>query len=246
MTNIILMKPILIIFLFLVTPITFSQSLISGPDLLDKAIAYHDPNGNWNQFSGHLNVVMQTPGGPDRDSKITMNLPAEYFQVIAKRDTLTTTYTIDKGDCSIQLNGKENLSEAIRKEHNLSCERATLYKNYYTYLYGLPMKLKDPGTQISETVELKSFKGKKYLVIKATYDEAIGSDVWYFYFDPKTYAMEIYQFFKGNPKGKGKDTGEYILLSEEAVINDIKMPKIRAWYYNKDDKYLGTDLLKTE
>jgi ATP:corrinoid adenosyltransferase len=61
---------------------------------------------------------------------------------------------------------------------------------------------------------------------------------WYFYFDPKTYAMEIYQFFK-----EGKDSGEYILLSELETINEVKMPKIRAWYYNKDDKYLGTDIL---
>ena len=82
------------------------------------------------------------------------------------------------------------------------------------------------------------------MVLEAKYDEAVGSDVWYFYFDPSTYAMEIYQFYKGDPKGKGKDTGEYILLTEEVPIQDIKMPKNRAWYYNKDDKYLGTDILK--
>lgn len=236
----------LLVLLALSSQLTFSQQQLSGTELLEKAIAYHDPNNHWNQFSGSLNVIMQTPDGPDRDSKIVINLPEEYFKVTAKRDTISTTYTIDKGDCRIQLNGNENLSEATLKEHNLSCERATLYKNYYTYLYGLPMKLKDPGTHISETIDVKSFKGKEYLVLKATYDEAIGSDVWFFYFDPQTYAMEIYQFFKGDPKGKGKDTGEYILLSEEVIINDIKMPKIRAWYYNKDEAYLGTDLLKTE
>jgi len=126
----------------------------------------------------------------------------------------------------------------------MSCDRANLYKNYYTYLYGLPMKLNDPGTNLSETVENKAFKGKAYLVLKVTYDEAVGSDVWYFYFDPKTYAMEVYQFFKTDDNGKEKrDSGEYILLTDEAVVNAIKMPKVRAWYYNKDDKYLGTDTL---
>jgi len=237
---------LLLIALCLSSQLALSQRHITGDQLLDKAIAYHDPNGNWSQFSGNLNVTMQTPDGPERDSKITINLPAEYFQVTAKRDTIITTYTLDKDACHIKLNGNDALSEATLTEHNLSCERASLYKNYYTYLYGLPMKLKDPGTHISETVAIKSFKGKEYLVLKATYDEAVGSDVWYFYFNPKTYAMEIYQFFKGDPKGKGKDTGEYILLSEEAQVNGIKIPKIRAWYYNKDDKYLGTDLLKTE
>jgi hypothetical protein len=231
------MKPIFFIIVCLAINVTFGQS-ITGSELLDKAITYHDPNGKWSQFSGDLNVIMQTPDGPERDSKITINLPAEYFQVKATRDSIQTTYTIDKAKC------RTTITDSVAGKRT-PCEMATLYKNYYTYLYGLPMKLKDPGTHISETVALKSFKGKEYLVLKATYDEAVGSDVWYFYFNPKTYAMEIYQFFKGDPQGKGKDTGEYILLSEEAEVNGIKIPKIRAWYYNKDDKYLGTDLLKS-
>ena len=138
-----------------------------------------------------------------------------------------------------------NRTTEEKKENNLSCDRANLYKNYYTYLYGLPMKLKDPGTNIHEKVERKTFKGKEYLVLKATYDESVGSDIWYFYFNPETYAMEIYQFFKTDDSGKLKpDSGEYILLTEEATVNNIKIPKNRAWYYNKEDKYLGTDILK--
>ena len=86
---------------------------------------------------------------------------------------------------------------------------------------------------------------KEYFVLKATYEEAVGSDVWYFYFDTETFAMEVYQFFKGDPLKKGEDTGEYILLTETISLNNIKIPKNRAWYYNKDDTYLGTDILKT-
>lgn len=228
-------------FLF-ISEIAIAQ--LTSEQLLDKAIAYHDPNGNWESFSGTLKVTMETPSSPNRDSEIHINLPEEYFFVKAIRDTITTKYTLNKEQCEIAFNGITNPSEAIKKEHNLSCERANLFKNYYTYLYGLPMKLKDPGTTISETIIKKNFKGKDYLVLKATYDEAVGTDVWFFYLDPTTYAMEIYQFFKGDPSGKGKDTGEYILLTEELVINDIKLPKNRAWYYNKDDKYLGTDILK--
>ena len=106
------------------------------------------------------------------------------------------------------------------------------------------MKLRDPGTIISEAVETKNFKGKDYLVLKTSYDKGVGTDVWYFYFNPKTYAMEVYQFFRTDEDGNAKlDTGEYILLNEEAIVNGIKMPKVRAWYYNKDDTYLGTDTL---
>lgn len=43
---------------------------------------------------------------------------------------------------------------------------------------------------IHNKVERKKFKGKAYLVLKATYNVSVGKDTWYFYFDPKTYAME--------------------------------------------------------
>ena len=232
---------------FLILGLLLSNTLISqqltGYQLLEKSIAYHDPSGNWDTFNGAFNVTMETPNNSPRLSEIKINLPEEFFEVKATRDTIVTEYSLKQGACTIKLNGKEDLSEAVLKENNLSCERANLYKNYYTYLYGLPMKLKDPGTHISEKVERKTFQEREYFVLKATYDEAVGSDIWYFYFDTETYAMEVYQFFKGDPLGKGKDTGEYILLTETLSLNNIKMPKKRAWYYNKDDKYLGTDIL---
>jgi len=221
-----------------------TSQTINGKQLLEKAISYHDPDGHWPTFNGTLNVSMVTPNNANRDSEIKINLPDEYFYVKAVSDTITTEYTLKNEVCTITLNGQANLSEEQLKTHRLSCERANMYKNYYTYLYGLPMKLKDPGTNAYEAVERKSFKGKDYLVLKVTYDEAVGSDVWYFYFNPESFRMEIYQFFKTDDAGKVKpDSGEYILLTGEETVNSIKMPKTRAWYYNEDDKYLGTDIL---
>ena len=57
--------------------------------------------------------------------------------------------------------------------------------------------------------------------------------------------MEIYQFFKTDEQGNlNPDSGEFIMLSETETINQIKLPKVRAWYYNKDDAYLATDTLE--
>jgi hypothetical protein len=224
--------------------ITSCDNRTEAEKLLDNAIAYHDPNQNWNSFNGELQIRMETPTQSDRNSDILINLPEDYFYVKAVRDSITVEYEVSSEVCEARLNGSTNYSDEDAKKHRLSCENAKRYKNYYTYLYGLPMKLKDPGTHISETVERKSFKGKDYLILKVTYDKEVGTDIWYFYFDPETYAMEVYQFFRQDENGNQKDeTGEYILLTEEAIVNDIKMPKIRAWYYNKDDKYLGTDIL---
>ncbi len=218
---------------------TANSQELTGQQLLEKSIQYHDPNGNWKTFNGTLQVTMETPKNAPRISTIKINLPKEYFYVKAASDGKTTEYTVEKNDCTIAFNGKTDISEEVIKENKLSCKRANLYKNYYTYLYGLPMKLEDKGTIIDPKVMKKTFKGKEYLVLKATYAEGVGKDTWYFYFDPKTYAMEVYQFFKD----ESKNDGEYILLTEEAVINGVKMPKKRAWYYNKDNGYLGTDIL---
>ena len=234
-----------ITYLFSVFILTTScDSTLTGEKLLDKAISYHDPNNNWSSFNGSFTVTMETPNRSNRISDISINLSEDIFELTATRDTITTRYLLGKNTCEFSFNGDKNVSDSIAKAHNLSCERGEMYKNYYSYLYGLPMKLKDPGTIIDEVVETKNFKGKDYVVLKATYNEEVGTDIWYFYFDPETYAMEIYQFFRQDENGNQKDdTGEYILLTDEETINGIKMPKTRAWYYNKDDKYLGTDIL---
>ena len=88
-------------------------------------------------------------------------------------------------------------------------------------------------------VEPKTLKPKEYLTLKVTYTEEVGRDTWYFYFDPTSYAMEVYQFFHD----KSKNDGEYIVLSGEEMINNVIMSKNRAWYYNNNDQYLGADIL---
>ena len=230
----------LILLLFILCSLTNFSQEITGEQLLNRAIKFHDPNNNWSTFKGTLFVTMKTPNRPKRESEITIDLPKEYFSVKAQTSGNTTTYNVINKNANIKFNGNIPTEEE-KKKYNLNIERANLYKNYYTYLYGLPMKLKDEGTIIHKKVERKKFKEKEYLVLKVTYLKEIEKDTWYFYFDPTTYAMEVYQFFKDT-----KESGEYILLSGLEIINGIKMPKNRAWYYNKDDGYLGTDFLSTK
>lgn len=59
-----------------------------------------------------------------------------------------------------------------------------------------------------------------------------------FYLDPVTYALQAYRFNHGEPQ-----SGEYIILEQEVITNGIKIPKVRKWYLNKNNKYLGTDTL---
>jgi hypothetical protein len=235
------MKNLTTLLLLFASIVSFSQDL-TGNELLEKSIQFHDPNNHWSTFKGNLFVTMKTPKNADRKSKININLPKEYFSVVAVRDSIMTEFILDKAACSFSFNGDKNPSEEIKKKYNLNCERAKMLKDYYTYLYGLPMKLKDKGTIIDQKVAKKTFQGKEYLVLKVEYSKEVGKDTWYFYFDPKSYAMEVYQFFKD----ASKNDGEYILLSGLETINDINIPKNRGWYDNKNNKYLGTDILSKE
>ncbi|GGG92590.1 hypothetical protein GCM10011416_06880 [Polaribacter pacificus] len=233
------MKNLLILAAFFFTISSFSQEL-TGNQLLEKAIQYHDPNGSWSTFKGTLLVTMETPNSQKRESEIHIDLPDQFFSVKAKSGKNTSEYILKKDRIDIVFNGEKNPSEEISKKYGLSEDRAKMYKNYYTYLYGLPMKLKDKGTIIHQKTIKKTFKGKEYVVLKVTYTKEVGKDTWYFYFDPKTFAMEIYQFFHDETK----NDGEYILLSKEETINGLKLPKNRAWFTNKEEKHLGTDILK--
>lgn len=234
------MKNLLIIVALLFSMQSFSQQL-TGKQLLEKAIKFHDPNGNWETFKGQLFVTMETPNRPNRISEINIDLVDQLFSVKATTGKNISEYRINKDKIDIVFNGKNNPSEEVLKKNKLSKERAKMYQNYYTYLYGLPMKLKDPGTIIHKEVNLDKFLGDNYYVLKVTYDEKVGKDVWYFYFDTKTYQMMYYQFYHDEEK----QDGEYISLDGIEVIGGIKMPKTRAWYYNKNQQYLGTDVLKS-
>lgn len=226
----------LLYFLLLLGITTATAQELTGQQLLDKAIEHHDPNDNWSQFIGKFQVMMTTPSNPERLSKISLNNSLQSFHLEVWKEGRYEEFDFQLGECQSYIDEPE----AREKE----CDKTIFMRDYYTYLYGLPMKLKDPGTVITNLVERKTFKGKEYLVLEVMYDENVGSDVWYFYFDPTTFKMEIYQFFKRDKKGDiDTNSGEYIVLTDNHQINDINMPKVRKWYYNKDDQFLGTDVI---
>ncbi len=227
-----------IVFFLLGCVISMAQSL-TGTDLLNLAIEYHDPKGQWSEFSGILEISMERPEKPTRKSVVTVDLPNAYYNIYTKSADNETTFELTGDDCEITWNGKTEFTMEEVKKNRLTCERAEFMRNYYIYLYGLPMKLKDSGTNIHDEVQVKVFKGKQYNVLKVTYDEAVGKDLWYFYFDQETNAMEVYQFYHDETK----NDGEYILLKGELKYGKMKIPMDRTWYTNHDEKLLGTDKL---
>jgi hypothetical protein len=231
----------LFLFIFFSSPGLLAQD-ITANELLSRAIAYHDPDNAWSTFSGTLFITMETPNNSERKSEVTLNFPADYFKLVVRKDDTTTEEVIDKGVCSLVVNGKKIKKQAEDSTNNGgSCGQTEMMRNYYTYLYGLPMKLRDKGTLVDPAVVKKTFKGKEYLTLKVKYEEEVGKDTWYFYFNPDNYALEVYQFFHD----EAANDGEYIILEADhfEIVDGIRIPKKRSWYTNKEDRLLGTDIL---
>lgn len=212
---------------------------LTGNQLLEKSISHHDPNGNWNKLKASLTVKMNMPNSAERITQIQLDFPKQFYSTTVKKEGNTLISILERENCTLKLNGSSDISQAVKDSLGINCDRAKMMRDYYTYLYGLPMKLKDSETNIYEKIQKKTFKNKEYLVLKVDYDQSVGEDTWYFYFDPKTYALEVYQFYHD----ESKNDGEYILLSDTIDVNGIQIPKTRAWHYNKDDTYLATDIL---
>lgn len=215
------------------------ETIETSESIVQKSIAFHDPNNQWSDLKAKLNVKLVMPNGPDRLSEIELDRANDYFKLTEVKESDTLIRIMDEGKCQTLMNGIGTLNDELKKQHRLRCEDAQMYRDYYTYLYGLPMKLLDEGTIIDPIFEKVPFNDKDYLRVRVTYKKEVGEDTWYFYFDPATYAMEVYQFYHD----ESKNDGEYILLEELEQIGQLKLPKTRHWFVNKDDRLLGTDIL---
>ena len=123
-----------IIFFLLISSFPFlglSQGL-TGNQLLQNAISYHDPNNNWPTFNGEFMVTMETPKKSERKSKVKINLPEQVFSLTVNQEEVSLKYILKGNDCKLRLNGAAEFSETQQKTFNLNCDRAVMMKNYYT------------------------------------------------------------------------------------------------------------------
>ena len=212
---------------------------LKGEEVLAKSINYHDPERRWWTDRFELKLYESRPGGGYRISNVHLAEAAGHFGLQQQRGKDQIFRAFSPAGCQQLLNGKPasayNAEEV--KQHRLSCEAGQVYRDYYTYLWGLPMKLEDAGTIIDPAVYRVDFFGQELLEVKVTYDEAVGGDIWYFYFHPDTYALSGYRFYHD----EAANDGEYILLEKEAEVNGVKFPAIRHWYTHGDRRYLGSD-----
>ena len=220
--NLFKISPIGLLFLIL----CFScEEKLNGPKLIEKSISYHDPNGEWSNLAKTFYIRDIRPGGDERQYTVSMDIPNDYLKYVNAPQMLV--YEVSKDSC-LTVSGE-----------GATCERAMMLRDYYFYLWGLPMKLLDGGTQIEKEVQREVIKGIEAWVVRVPYEK----DIWYFYLHPEDFRMIAYKF----QKDEKKQIGEIIYLENELIVGSMKIPSERSWYRTENDEFLGTDfLLKTE
>lgn len=208
--------------------------------LIAAAIEYHDPGNRWPEGVFRLEIGESRPDGSTRTSRVTLDNGAGRFELSTERDGDRIEARVEGEECEARVNGSSEIDEETREKHRLSCDRLQRMRNYYAYLWGMPMKLRDPGTRIDPEVAATTFDERPVWRVGVTYDEAVGGDTWYFYFDPDDSSLIGYRFYHD----EAANDGEYIYLEDEVAGGGLRLPAKRAWYTHQGDRYLGTDTLR--
>ncbi len=210
----------------------------TGPELVEASIAYHDPDGVWPSFSHGLMIERERPDGSRRILRVHLDVPGSGFHYEEETVQGVVVKGMSDAGCFATVDGESPTDEQAASLR-LDCPAIERTRNYHLYLWGLPMKLRDPGTNIDPAIADGELDGQGTKVVTVTYDPEVGTDVWYFHFHPETHRMVGYRFDHDVSTGRG----EYIFLGEDRDVLGMRIPAERRWFTNLEDRYLGKDFL---
>ena len=121
------------------------------------------------------------------------------------------------------------------------------YSSTPFYFFGLPFLFADPGVNV-ESLGTKELDGKKYNIVKVTFDSNIGDtpdDDYVVYMDQETNEIKIVHYIVTYPplmQGKSIDELERhaAVYEEWQEVDGLKVPKKISFYQWTDDKLADT------
>jgi len=186
--------------------------------LLEKVLKHHDPDDTWSsrliEISARVRLTERLAterGYAERTERIRIDNSSGRFHYSADRGPDRIEIEGSGDELIARLNGTSDISAEDRKTYRLEPDQLSGWRDYFIYMYGLPMKLRDPGTRMDPAVERAEFAGREVLSLRVTYDPEVGGDVWYFYVDPVTFALVGCRFFHV----ESDNDGEYLVFEGE-------------------------------
>lgn len=213
---------------------------LPADSVVARSVRYHDPSGVWSTQPHQLQLAESRPDGTVRKTALELFPHTDEFVLVQTRGADDLRMAYRDGNFTRSLNGQPLTDEDRAKSFGMTQKGLLRMRDYYTYLYGLPMKLRDAGTNVEPVAHKVWYDGRELIEVRVTYDPATGKDNWSLYFDPVTYALSGYAFYHASD---GPKTGEFILLEDEAEVGPLRLPAKRHWYTTEDRRYLGTDAI---
>lgn len=218
----------------------FAQPLPSAEEVLDRSLAYHDPAGRWMNARHALTLEESRPNGPTRTTHLVLDGPGDVFEMRQSwPDGARLEGSIIAGACAADREGEPPYGISCDGLGVRGARSVSYWRDYYGYLYSLPMNLLDPGTNLDPAVTRTRFDEQDVVAVRVAYDAEVGSDTWVVYFDRATYAMVGYRFYHD----EAANDGEYITLHGVVEANGFRLPRTRRWYTNRDGEFLGADTI---
>lgn len=77
---------------------------------------------------------MSKPAVDEHTTKVLLAFPKQFYSAVVNQDGNTITFTLKKENCRLLLNGRADISETVRDSLRITCNRAKMMRDYYTFV----------------------------------------------------------------------------------------------------------------
>ncbi len=208
------------LFIFLVAVLSSCNNKPeTAVQIINKSIEFHDPQNEWNNFDAtfYFESSFSFNDSIPEEMKITIDVPNNNF----------TYKNIDR---EVEIQYLSDSCNLISEKGN--CQGYSWTKNFYTYTWGLPMKLKDPNIKPLSKWNLDTINNYPCYAVYVNYE----AENFTYYIDQEDFQLRAFKFLKNDESGKG----EIIHLEGLQEYNNLQFPEKRTWLQLNGDT-IGTN-----
>lgn len=209
----------ILVFTAITLLITACSEALTAKKIISNSIQFHDPNLKWTSLNQTLSF----------DSRFSFNdsVPEEMHLTF---NNGSQEFTYNNLDRAVKLHYTPDT--CYKKTSNGDCNGYKWTYGFYPFIWGLPMKLEDPGVEPESSFKATTFNNLKVWEVQINYT----AENYWFYFDKTNYQLRGFKFIKNDNSKKG----EIIVLNNLLEVNGIKFPKHRTWLH-LDSSLIGTN-----
>lgn len=220
---------------------TTAAPLPTPAELVASSREHHDPDGVWENGHFVFSFRFERPDGEASLQTVHVDNGRGRFILERTVDGRAMRASLEAdGGCRFELDGEPvPAADPFLGEREWTAERVTDYRNYYRFLWGQPMNLSEPGLLGGAQVTATTFQEQDVLTLRVQFEPPVGTDLWYFHFEPQTKVLVGYEFYKDEAARRG----EYLVFDGTATGAGLSLPARRTWFQAWDDVTLGVDAL---